>query len=206
MGHKLRLRSLKKKVFDYAKSEDGKNKMADRINDYIDGGTHETAARSSIVTKSDMEKVAQLMIATLKKHSDGLPESVKAHFNSLKASSPKKLPKNGGYSVGVYFDDDLSRPSLLIIHGKNKGKRTGEGVFNIVALFDEGYSAHKRVFGVWERENDEVYTGSRINREGLSFMQKAVTEFNSDYGKQYNVYAQINPEFYGISDENDEQT
>mgnify|MGYP006873053883 CR=1 FL=1 len=128
--------------------------------------------------------MADHLIETLKRraYECELPESVMRHFDSLRMTDLVYDASSGRYTTTIYFDDERSgatfRPSL---------KNNGEGIDDIVALFDTGYIASRHVYGYWE--SHDVWAYSKISRVGLHFIEYAVTEFNSIYGR-YNVIAE----------------
>lgn len=67
---------------------------------------------------------------------------------------------------------------------------TGEGIDNIISLFDTGYSQSKpAVRGWWLRHNK--YVAAVRMREEIGFMKRAVDTFNRTYGVEYGCYAEI---------------
>lgn len=189
----ININSIMNKVKAYSKSDIGKSRMAKFISERRDEGHGKLASGDHIVTEQDMIHAAEELIKILQETASqkGLPESVKEHFDSLYHNSPIPYDKSGTkYKVDVRFKDDLSRMSLQITSGKNKGSRTGEGIKDIVSLFDTGYDAEKRVYGSWDGHvNDTI--ASLPHRDGLNFMGEAIDSFNREYGKLYNVFAYI---------------
>lgn len=171
-------------VQDYAKSPAGKKKTQDKIKEYRSNGVSQTCAGSMIWTEKLMREAADHLMEILKRraYECELPESVMRHFDSLRMTDLVYDVAKGRYSTTVYFADertgDTFRPSL---------KGNGEGVDNIIALFDTGYLASRYVYGYWS--SHEVWTRSKLSRVGLRFIEDAITEFNSIYGR-YNVTAE----------------
>lgn len=183
--------SISSKLKDYANSTVGKNEMKDTLRAYRDTGVGKTNAGSSVPTVNDMHAIAldlirQLKIMARQLETGGVfPQSVADHFDSLSVLSIEERP-DGSYVAYIAFDDDLSRDSLLCVGSNQSGSgydawvdRTGSGVDNIVALFDNGYSA-KQVFGFWE--NAGIFTPSRASRPHLGFMQAELDDFKIKYG------------------------
>lgn len=100
----------------------------------------------------------------------------------------------------VYFEDNLRRESL----DDGINGYTGEGIDNIVALFNNGYHASDYVYGWWDghqatastlfRSGSDIkanyaWVRSQKDREGLHFIQQAVDDFNGNYGAEYHVTA-----------------
>ena len=98
----------------------------------------------------------------------------------MTATSPTQVGNNI-YEV-IISTPQVPRRSLLI--SRHDGDRyTGEGVYDIIGLFDSGYSTAGRVYGVWEGHEGLGRIGSRMSREGLHFLQSACDTFNRMYWK-----------------------
>lgn len=197
----INIDSIMAKVHKYAMSNDGRIRMKNRIQELRNKEVSSTDAGGRIITAKDMCEVADGLIRFLQESASAhkLPASVLDHFSSLTYFRPTEI-KNGNerYLVSIYFADDLSRPSLQIVNGARKGQRTGDGIENVVSLFDTGYSASDVVYGVWDSHADEGIIRSREQRDSIGFMREAVDRFNVYYGKLYDVRAEItaDPEFY----------
>lgn len=93
---------------------------------------------------------------------------------NLSHSSPTKVGKNR-YVIEVSFNDDLYRYSLV--------PSKYDGINNIAALLNSGYSAGHTVHGMWH--------GNKISslpmRDGAHFIDNAVNEFMSNYAGEYGV-------------------
>ena len=196
---KIDRRLILHKVKEFIKSPDGKTRINDFILDSAESGRMSTEGGGKILTLDMMNQAADTMIRILRETAaiSKLPESVLAHFNSLTHSSPIRMP-SGKYRIDIYFKDDLSRMSLISVFGQREGSRTGEGIENIVSLFDTGYRAGDTVFGIWEHHSEPNPIESLQMRESKFFMRKAVDRFNQEYGKQYSAEASITApdEFY----------
>lgn len=93
--------------------------------------------------------------------------------NNINSNSPSSIPSSPAsfngvsdlgdnkYKLGVRIDYEF-RPSLI-------PERYG-GVTDMFALFNNGYSASNRVYGMWHGE----HIGSLTSREPLHFIQDAV--------------------------------
>ena len=201
--------SITKKLKQYARSAEGKERMREYIAEKIenDDDFTFTDGGSMIVSKGSMRKAASLLIGCLQLEiaqypDEVVPQSVKKHFDSLAYTEPELLPNKSfkykrRYKMEVYFKDNLSRMSLLITSGPNRGKRTGPGVRNIVSLFDAGYEAGNTTYGKWEGHTRTVegrqtdVFPSRPERDGLYFMEKAVDSFNEKWGFLFDVTATV---------------
>lgn len=135
-----------------------------------------------------MTQVANMFIQVLKDTASRRIEyttdnqSVQRHFDSLKASNPSWTMRDGKIYgvVYVYFsDEDLGRDSLLLPNGD----RTGDGISNIIALFNNGYELKSKTTprGVWEGHNENKPVRAKRKREELGFMQAAASIIKRTY-------------------------
>lgn len=192
--------SIQKKVSQYAKSPEGKKRMAERIDELRNSPDGKTDGGGHVTTILEMKEAGRLMAEELRTEAQvaGVPDSVMYHMNAghVFISEPRKVGDKY-YIVDITMEDGhryrLFRPSLEIASGADKGQRTGDGIDNIVALFNNGYEASGRVFGYWKFHEDLGVIGSRTSRKGLNFMQDAVRNFNRKYGDRYNVTATLDP-------------
>lgn len=197
----INMASIMSKVRAYAKTNECKKRSQDYIAQCRQAGRSTTESGETIITEEIMCRAAETMIATLRQiaQEHQLPASVQEHFNSLEYSQPRVVGNQGEvYQVDIWFSDDLSRMSLLIPTGKRAGQRTGDGIQNIVSLFDTGYSASHSVFGTWDGHEDAGVIRSRSQLDGKHFMSQAVDSFNRAWSEIYGVRAMIaaDTEFY----------
>lgn len=183
--------SIMSKVQRYAGSSVGKKQMASVIEQCKKDGVSLTAGGGKIMTEDMMHAAALELITELQRTARRLQiakllqPSVVQHFDSLQASAIQE--EDGSCVIYISFMDDLSRMSLL---NTDTGKRTGDGVDNIIALFEYGYYANGAVHGYWESRDS--YTWSRSMRDGLGFMRTTIQRFNMKYsGNDYNCYAEL---------------
>lgn len=107
-----------------------------------------------------------------------------------------------GFEIPLYFEGDLHRDSLDNDLGY-------EGINNIVALFNNGYHAQNYVYGWWDNHspsgaaighslyNDNyAWVRSKKERDALKFIQQAISDFNGNYGSEYNITAVIAADIY----------
>lgn len=188
--------SIMKKVNAFAESDVGKERMKKRINDIRKGGGTKTEGGGRITSFKEMHAAAREMERTAKETAAAhkLPQSVQDHFDTLYHEPPVQVGE-GMYRMDLYFHSDLGRPSLLINDGPRKGQHTGEGINNIVSLFDTGYIAHNQVFGIWEGHEMFGPISSRVFRNSIGFMKEAVTDFNRRFGNRYGVTAMLSDEW-----------
>lgn len=108
-------------------------------------------------------------------NSSGLSENAKAAISSLDCTKATKLG-DGTYLITVYFDKDLSRPSLA-------PKTFGE-IDDLAELFNDGVDhVMNQVHGEWHGEE----AWSRTSIPGVHFMEQAIIDFMGNYASEYNV-------------------
>lgn len=201
----LNMSSIMSKVRNFTNSKEGKEKIDRILKEYRKNGISKTEAGSEVLTYTRMSELAQELISTLKMTaaSHNLPRSVMNHFNSLDYMM-QDLGDNK-FECYIYFNDDLSRESL------DSGEYQGDGINNIVALFNNGYVASDHVYGWWDGHKptgesimhsmtgDESYAfvRSKIGRPSLRFMQRSIQDFYSKYSKQYTMNIILNDDYDG---------
>lgn len=188
----VNLESIEAKLQAWAKSSEGKKRIAQTLKSYREGknphvnSTGKTIGGSEIITYDQMQAAAKDLISMLRKHaaSAGLPASVLSHIESF-TDSAVVVREDGGGMIEINMLDDASRASLQ--------PENYEGAYNIVALFNHGWNAPGAVKGVWATTGEEVW--SRKTRAGSYFVQATVSEFLAKYGSKYNVTATISGEY-----------
>lgn len=197
----INMGSIMSKVSSYAKSAEGKGRMKEYIGQCRSQGRSETLAGSTIITEEEMVNASRKMVQLIQEagRAAELPESVMKHLQDLEVS-PVTHRKDGSAVIYIYFSGDLYRESLE----DGLGGHTGDGINNIVALFNNGAHASDFVYGHWnghnptgvalERAGGDLTPGfawvrSRKDREALHFIQDAVANFNDTWGTLYNATA-----------------
>lgn len=186
--------SILDKVYAYANSSKGMERMQKKINNYVIHNIKRTKAGSRVITYRDMIDAGDKLVQQIRSAAQGcnLPPSVLEHFNSLKRGRPEMQP-DGSYIMEISFTDDLSRPSL-------QPEKYG-GVRNIIAIFNNGYPAGgagrseaiSHVAGWWHGKEIVALP----QRAGLYFMQDAVNDFNLNYGMALGMYAEVGAVYDG---------
>ena len=199
----VNIQSIFNKCKEYSQTQEGKQKMREAIAKTQKDGTTVTVGGSEILTLSKMSELADELISILRNTaaSYDLAPSVMAHFDSLKYVIQDL--GDGQYECDIYFADDLSRESLETDYNQ------GEGINNIIALFNNGYVASAPKYGWW---NGHSATGESVYRSGnlktsayikstqgrpsLHFMQRAIEDFASKYDKKYPLSVVLNEAEY----------
>lgn len=180
------------KLNAYAKTPEGKKKIDDKIQSYRKGSdpnvnaSGRTYGGGVIMTEKEMMKAAKELIAMVRSAaaSAGIPASVMDHIESLDYTTPF-INEDGSASIQIYMTDNPHRDSLM--------PKKYDGVHNIVATFNCGYSADGRVYGMWHGNK----IASLEQRQGSFFMQKAVDAFVAKYGNKYDVSVDLSSEYSG---------
>ena len=131
-------------------------------------------------TNKTPRQAADMFIQVLKDtiNSAGLSSGV---TSAISKGIVRSIPyKNGnGYSINVYWQEDLSRPSLL-----NDIDDNYDRLVNLAELYDTGVDhTMKRVWGTWHGKK----VGSKTDIKGTHFMDEAVRAFMDSYGSEYGV-------------------
>lgn len=97
--------------------------------------------------------------------------------------NPIRILQGGRYKITLTVNKEaLRRDSLLTRYG---GKPIGSGVYDIIGLFTQGYTANKYVYGYWDSKSVYVRSHSLLNDSvGLQshdFIDKAIEGFKLKY-------------------------
>lgn len=110
--------------------------------------------------------------------SGGMSQAAQAALSHITHSEPYRVGDR--YYVDVFIEGDLSRPSLAPQHY--------DGIENIAALLNNGYTAAHTVYGVWESHSvGDERIASLTSRGGAHFVQQAVRDFMGNYASEYGV-------------------
>lgn len=158
----LNVGSIRAKLRNWADSGAGKQKMADKIAEYIESDVRETQAGSRVITLGWVDELAAELANMI---SAGSPAAI-----SFDVGGGGAVHIGGGaIMASLTISGNLSRPSLY-------PEKYG-GANNIVVLFEKGWSAGGKVWGFWNGD----YTWSRMSYEGDHFIADAVARFNAMY-------------------------
>lgn len=195
--------SIMKKVGAWEKSDAGQKRIQEKITEYQKTGVEKTQGGTSLMTEAKAREAAQVFIDILIKKAEKqhLHSDVLFHIQNTYRSGPI-IKGEKSWKLPLYFGGDLRRRSLR----KADGTYTGDGIDNIVALFNNGYKANQWVFGEWEGHkaakgerrgpNGDVWIRSAKERDALRFIQRAKFEFDNVYGKEHNIEVQIADTYY----------
>lgn len=156
-----------------------KKEISNHIDKLILGGVaFSTGGKKSIYTP---EEAADKFISVLRQEllsnsgvSGGIGDTAISALSELNHTSPYKTG-DGKYVIEVYFSGDLTRESL--------DPSNYDGVINIAALLNNGYTASHAVHGMWHGEE----AWSLPIRGGAHFIQHAIHDFMGNYANEYGV-------------------
>lgn len=156
------------------------SQLVDRI--MLGGFTVSTSQTGSIHTP---EEAADKFISVLRQEilshagtnaADGdLGATAIEALSELDFTAPKNIGGNK-YQIAIYFKNDLGRESLA-------PSSFPDGIQNIAALLNTGYSAGHVVRGVWHGED----ALSLRQRSGTNFIDNAIRDFMGNYAIDYGV-------------------
>lgn len=187
--------SIMQKLNEYAKTADGRKRISERISSYEKmpnkPNGHMTDGGSLVVTNDMRDSITSIFIAMIvdRAHSASLPQSVDSIFDTLDVSDIRQRRLHDGTSMTeilISFNGKLLPRMSLYFYGENRRLHyTGNGINNIVSLFDTGYSlnAHTETpYGYWTGHEASGMIYARRSRARLGFMKQAIDDFNMHYG------------------------
>jgi hypothetical protein len=202
----LNMQSIMGKVKTFAKSGEGLVRQDAAVQEAIKKRNGTLRSGKKVLTEELVDRAVGRFIWVLAEtgRSYGLPASVMQHLENADNAGLHFVRGEG--VTYIYFGGDMSRPSL--------DEDYGDGIKNIVALFNNGYHARDYAYGWWDNHEykpigedwnsvrgfaidvTSAYIRSRKDREGLHFIQEAVDDFNGNYGSMFNAVAEIANEIY----------
>lgn len=195
--------SLSSKLKAWVDSAAGQARIQKTIEKYHREGRTTTASGHSLVPEKTIEEASAKFIQVLRDTaaSHDLPASVMSHIEEMHAVKP--IQTKTGFEIPLFFGGDLHRDSL------ENDATDYDGIDNIVALFNNGYTASDYVYGWWDGhtptgsavsrslyDDDYTWVRSKIQRGSLRFIQQAIDDFNGNYGSQYNITAIVAADIY----------
>lgn len=136
------------------------------------------------VTKDEAKIVANELKQMLIQSTAGICKSCAFLLDDYDIKvTPIRVLSDGRYKITLTVDKEaLRRDSLLTRYG---GKPIGSGVYDIIGLFTQGYTANKFVYGYWDSKSAYVRSHSLLNGSaGLQshdFIDKAIEGFKLKY-------------------------
>ena len=184
-----------KKIKKYAASPEGKQNIEAKRKEAFKNKQKfgKSTGENSVITVNDYAKLASkwfkyFLDATADTNNPALFEIAANALASAIVGKPEKIGE-GLYKVSIVFDKkQLRRESLTGEDFWGSEYKTGEGIDNILALFNNGMDIEygKPVpYGKWETHG--IYVRATTHRDALQFMQKALQEYMNEYRKTFNI-------------------
>lgn len=177
MGFIINEASIQQKVGAFGRTPAGKALIDRIIRTRVVLGTNLCRIEGDVLDEGAMYSAAGILKDLIISKASGLPSSIQDVVGTLSIGDVKE-EGDGYYSIELNFGGNLVRQSLQ--------PSRYSPVNNIIALFNNGYSARKQVWGEWPGHGR---VGSRVSRPGLHFINDAVSSFNSQYGREYRATA-----------------
>lgn len=182
------MKSILDKAKAYTKSAEFQKKIEAKIDEVVlTGGGKGLDGKAITIGGASMAaakfiEVLQNEIRDLEA-SSGFAEGKLGHtavsaLEKLEHGSPRKIGKNK-YQIEVWFSENLHRDSLA--------PDEYDGIDNIAALLNKGYTANQPVYGVWMGHSGNFNIASLSQRSGAQFIQNAVRNYMANYASEYGV-------------------
>lgn len=150
-----------------------KKEIRDLVDKAMIGQIKLEAGKSVHTPEEAANKFIEVLINSI--NSSGLSANVASAISNLTHGAAFKL-SDGTYMITVYFNGDLSRPSL--------DSSRYEDIKDLANLFDTGVDHKMRsVGGKWHGKDYR----SKTVIPGTHFMEQAVQDFMGNYSTEYNV-------------------
>ena len=194
--------SIGSKLSAWCKSPQGQARIQKKLEEYVRDGVQKTAAGDTVMSEVRMNQIAAKFIEVLQMtaRSYALPESVMEHIDGMHSGTV--IQTKDGFEIPLFFYGALHRDSL-------ENEMDYGGISNIVALFNNGYHASNYVYGWWNGHsatgasvaysmyNDGfAWVRSKKERDALKFIQQAISDFNGNYGSEFNITAIVAADIY----------
>lgn len=187
----INMQSILNKAKQYTNSASFQKKVEQKTDDMILTGG---APKGKLITISGINMAAAKFIEVLQNEINshaiaegggglngrGLGATAVSALTKLEHGTPVKVGKNQ-YQIEVWFSNNLSRESLAPDHY--------DGIDNLAALLNKGYSAANTVYGTWVGHGyaDHFNIPSLREREGLHFIENAIRDYMANYATEYGV-------------------
>ena len=184
--------SIIKKAKTYMDSSEGKKRINKEITEAVRSG-----GDGQHFTIAGMNKAAEKFIEVLKNeiqthagsnYAGGeLGRTAISALMNLQHGQPTEVGENM-YQIEVWFAGDLHRESLAV-------DEYPEGIDNIAALLNNGYTAGHTVYGVWLGHSPWSIP-SLTMRDGTHFIDNAIRTYMANYASEYGVINVTADEIY----------
>ncbi len=184
----INMESILSKIKKYTASAEGQEKINNLVDKVISGSIKLETKGGCATLKEAADKFVEVLKNEINSHAmsqgglsgRGLGSTAIDALTNIEHGVPIKLDQNR-YQIEVWFSGNLHRDSLAPDYF--------DGIDNIVALLNKGYSARNVVYGTWAGHGyaDWFNIPSLQNRDGLHFIENAVTDYMSNYSNKYGV-------------------
>lgn len=200
---KINDKSILSKVRSFAKTAEGKEKIKESRIEAFDNN-REFGKGSGITSKQDFSTISFGYLSALENFgiedsrvSRGLRNIIDTVSESAIISKAEKVGKDK-YKVSIEFPKGkLRRNSLFAEDSVGDTYYTGNGINNILALFNNGMDIDKQKnvpYGLWETHGIEVR--AIPHRDALKFMQSTAQDFYQANQKRFEISSiDINEEY-----------
>ena len=150
--------------------------MLGKITLGLSGGGHATKTPEQAA-----DKFIEVLVKEIQNHaggsyaSGGMGPSAIYALTKLNHGTPYRVGDK--YYIDVNFEGDLARSSLA--------PTKYDGIGNIAALLNSGYTAGHTVYGIWESRDERI--ASLTSRGGAHCSESAVDSFMGNYSTEYGV-------------------
>ena len=111
--------------------------------------------------------------------------------NFVRVDSPMSA-SDSTYTVQINFPDEILKRKSLWVGGNGRySGYVGDGLYDVIGLFTNGYRAGGQVWGYWVGHENNPYTGSRVYRAPNSFISKTINAFKAKYPEVNILYPSL---------------
>lgn len=168
----------------YISTTEGKQYVKNSVKAAIKGGTG--AASLGVLTEAEMELIAEDLKEII--YNEIILAGIKSYKKEdIIVQSPHESP-TGDFIVNLEFPSEALARKSLWSGSKNFGGFTGNGLYDVIGLFVNGYHARKKVYGFWLGHETGGKIPSLTVREANDFIARAVALFIAQHaGKGISV-------------------
>lgn len=165
----INMESIQRKAEAFLNSSQGKQKISQAVDS--------RAGLVDSVLSTAASKFIEALQNEVGAYGGKLGPTAISALTQLDYGSPYKVGDNT-YKIAVWFTGDMSRESLV--------PARYDGIDNIVALLNNGYSAGHTVYGVWKGHGTESIA-SLPSRDGIHFIEKAIRAYTGMQGEGFYI-------------------
>lgn len=191
----INMKSIINKAKTYTSTEKFQKMIEQKADAYMLSGNNSgntPVSKGRVITIIGIHLAAEKFIEVLKNEiaSTGVSEGAGGFSNGklgptavnslskLKHGHPYKTGKNK-YQVAIWFADNLHRDSIA--------PDRYDGIDNIAALLNNGYTAGNAVYGIWRGHHNGQKIASLTERDGAHFIESAIRNYMTNFASKYGV-------------------